>query len=94
MGRLDGYQLIQRERREAAWLHQGKVDALTVAGVKLSRRVLVTEQLAQRRGEDWQTRPGWLDTARLVYVRYARESVFRREVTHPALPLANGERNE
>lgn len=87
----DGYLLLRPDRREGVRLGQSGVKSQVVAGVQLNWRRLMTPQLGLRRGEGWQTRPGWLDTARLVYVRHVREAVFLREVTHPALSFASGE---
>ncbi len=83
----ESFLLLHPERHEAVRVSEESAKAQSVAGVRLQWRLLATNKLAWRRNDRWETRRAWLEAARLALIRSRPESVFVRDVTHPALPV-------
>jgi len=83
--------LLNRGRGEYLSLND-RSRAFIVAGVQLTWRELTAGGLQVRRGDRWESRPGWMDDATVALVRAVPESVFRRDVNIDAMRVRRGER--
>ena len=86
-----GFVLLNRGRGEFVSLND-RPRTLVVAGVQLTWRELTASGLRVRRGDRWESWPGWMDDATIAFVRAVPESTFRRDVEVDAMRVRRGER--